>query len=256
MHPREGKFNHAAQFPIRTGVGGRQLPMGALVTNFPATGPMDHEDASTFLHEFGHLVHSLYSGNVRYGLQSMGDVQWDFIEAPSQLLEEWTWDYDTLKRFASNEKGEPIPEDLVRRMNAGRKFAQAGRWKGQVAYSAVSLNFYNRKPDFAISPLFDELVGRYSMYPTVPGAHQYASFGHLDGYSAIYYTYVWSKAIALDLFTRFEREGMRNPDVAMRYRRLVLERGGAKDANDLIRDFLGRERSMEAFRKYLRKDPP
>ena len=253
MHPREGKYNHAAQFPIRTGIKGRQLPMGALVTNFPATGPMDHEDVATFLHEFGHLVHSLYSGNVRYGLQSMGDVQWDFIEAPSQLLEEWVWDYDTLRRFAANDKGEPIPADLVRRMNAGRRFAQAGRMKGQLAYSAVSLNFYNRAPEFEIAPMFDAQVGRYSMYPTVPGAHQYAAFGHLDGYSAIYYTYVWSKAIALDLFTRFERDGLRNPEVAMRYRRLVLERGGEADANELIRDFLERERSMEALRAYLRK---
>jgi thimet oligopeptidase len=255
MHPREGKFNHAAQFPIRTGVGGRQLPVGALVTNFPASGPMDHEDVTTFLHEFGHLLHWLYSGNVRYGQQSMGKVQWDFIEAPSQLLEEWTWDYDTLKGFAANAKGEPIPADLVRRMNLGRHFGESGRWKGQLAYSAVSLNLYNRAPDFELGPMVDAQVARYSLYPNIPGAHQYASFGHLDGYSAIYYTYVWSKAIALDLFTRFQADGMRNPDVAMRYRRLVLERGGAADANDLIRDFLGREQRMDAFRAYLSRDP-
>jgi thimet oligopeptidase len=253
MHPREGKFNHAAQFPIRTGVAGRQLPVGALVANFPATGPLEHEDVSVFLHELGHLVHSLYSGHVRYGLQSMGDVQWDFIEAPSQLLEEWTWDYATLKTFAIDDAGQPIPEDLVRRMNAARRFAQAGKWKGQLAYAAVSLALHDRRPDFAIGPLVDQQIARYSMYPVVPGAHQYASFGHLDGYSAIYYTYAWSKAIALDLFTCFAGR-MHDRDVAMRYRRLVLEPGGSKDANALIHDFLGRERRMDAFRAWLRKD--
>ncbi|PZU59615.1 MAG: peptidase M3 [Sphingobium sp.] len=251
MHPREGKYNHAAQFPIRTGIEGRQIPVGALVTNFPATGPMDHDDVTTFLHEFGHLIHDLYSGHTQYGTQSMGNLQWDFIEAPSQLLEEWTWDYDTLKGFASNAKGEPIPEVLVRKMNAGRHFGEPGMWKGQLAYSAVSLNFYNRAPDFPLGPMYDEQIARYSMFQPIPGTHPYASFGHLDGYSAIYYTYVWSKAIALDLFTKFKAAGIRNPQVAMQYRKLVLDPGGSEDANRLIESFLGRPLSLEAFKQEL-----
>ena len=253
LSPRDGKFNHAAQFPIRTGVEGRQVPIGALVTNFPATGPMDHDDVNTFLHEFGHLIHDMYSGHTQYATQSMGNLQWDFIEAPSQLLEEWTWDYDTLKRFASNDKGEPIPQTLVAKMNAGRRFGEAGDWKGQLAYSAVSLNFYDRKPDFELSPMYDEQIARYSMYPPMPGTHSYDSFGHLNGYSAIYYTYVWSKAIALDLFTKFKADGMRNPDTAVRYRKLVLEPGGSEDANVLIQDFLGRPLSLDAFKDELAK---
>ncbi|WP_031239311.1 M3 family metallopeptidase [Asticcacaulis sp. AC466] len=251
MSPREGKYNHAAQFPIRTGIEGRQVPVGALVCNFPATGPMDHDDVTTFLHEFGHLIHALYSGHTRYGVQSMGNLQWDFIEAPSQLLEEWTWDYDTLKTFASNSKGEVIPEALVKKMNAGRRFGEAGQWKGQLAYAAVSLNFYNRKPDFDLSKMYDEQIARYSLFPPVPGTHSYAAFGHLDGYSAIYYTYVWSKAIALDLFTRFKADGIRNPATAVRYRKLVLEPGGSEDANALIQDFLGRPLSLDAFKDEL-----
>ncbi len=253
LSPREGKFNHAAQFPIRTGVEGRQIPIGALVTNFPATGPMDHEDVTTFLHEFGHLIHDMYSGHTQYALQSMGALQGDFIEAPSQLLEEWTWDYDTLKGFAANPKGEPIPQTLVKRMNDGRRFGEASMWKGQLAYSAVSLNFYNRAPDFDLSTQFNDQMARYSMYPAIPGTHQYDSFGHLNGYSAIYYTYVWSKAIALDLFTRFKTDGMRNPATAVRYRKLVLEPGGSQDANVLIQNFLGRPLSLEAFKEELQK---
>ena len=253
MHPREGKYNHAAQFPIRTGIEGRQVPVGALICNFPGTGPMDHDDVVTFLHEFGHLIHALYSGHTQYGVQSMGNLQWDFIEAPSQLLEEWTWDYDTLKTFASNDKGQPIPQELVAKMNAGRRFGEPGMWKRQLGLAAVSLNYYNRKPDFDLDSMYDQQTARYSQFPPMEGAHDYASFGHLDGYSSIYYTYVWSKAIALDLFTEFDKAGIRNPEVAARYRKLVLEPGGSQDANVLIQNFLGRPLSLDAFKNELQK---
>ncbi|MET0239155.1 MAG: M3 family metallopeptidase [Sphingobium sp.] len=251
MSPREGKFSHAAQFTVRTGIAGRQLPVGALVTNFPATGPMDHGDVDTFLHEFGHLIHFLYSGHVRWNNQSMNALQWDFIEAPSQMLEEWAWNYDTLKTFASNDKGEPIPADLVARMNRGRKFGESIGWKNQLGYAAISLNFYNRAPDFSLDAMTQEQLARYALFRQPPGSHMYASFGHLDGYSAIYYTYVWSKAIALDMFTRFKADGMRNKATAMDYRRKVLEPGGSMDANALIQSFLGRQTNMDAFRDDL-----
>ncbi|ESQ74146.1 M3 family metallopeptidase [Asticcacaulis sp. AC402] len=254
MSPRDGKFNHAAQFTVRTGVEGEQVPIGALLCNFPADGPMDHDDAVTFLHEFGHLIHHLYSGHNRYANQSMSNLQWDFIEAPSQLLEEWTWDYTTLKSFASNPAGEVIPETLVAKMNAGRHFGEPTMWKGQLAYAAVSLNFYNRKPDFDLSEKYNEQMARYSQFPAIAGTHPYASFGHLDGYSAIYYTYVWSKAIALDLFTQFEASGIRDQATALKYRKLVLEPGGSQDANVLIQNFLGRPLSLDAFKEELQEE--
>jgi thimet oligopeptidase len=197
------------------------------------------------------LIHFLYSGGTFFSGQSMGNLQWDFIEAPSQLLEEWVWDYDTLKTFASNEAGQPIPAALVAKMNAGRRFGEAVNWRGQLASSATSLNFHNRAPDFDLKQLADAQTRRYSLFPVVPEAHSYASFGHLNGYSAIYYTYAWSKAIALDLFSNFKAAGIRNPEVASRYRRQVLEQGGSKDANDLIQDFLGRPTSLEAFKAEL-----
>ena len=138
-------------------------------------------------------------------------------------------------------------------MNAGRRFGEATQWKGQLGYAAVSLNYYNRKPDFDLSPMYDEQIARYSQFPPTPGSHPYASFGHLDGYSAVYYTYVWSKAIALDLFTAFQKAGIRDPKVAERYRQLVLEPGGSQDANVLIQNFLGRPMSLEAFKAELQK---
>ena len=253
MHPREGKFNHAAQFPIRTGVAGRQVPVGALICNFPASGPMDHDDVTVFLHEFGHLLHALYSGHTQYGVQSMSNLQWDFIEAPSQMLEEWTWDYGALKTFAANARGEPIPEALVARMNTARRFGEPGMWKRQLALAAVSMNYYNRKPDFDLDAMYDAQTRRYSQFPPLEATHDYASFGHLDGYSAIYYTYIWSKAIALDLFTEFQKHGVRDPQVAARYRQTVLEPGGSQDANVLIETFLGRPLSLEAFKAALQK---
>lgn len=253
MHPREGKFNHAAMFPLRNGIEGRSLPIASLLCNFPATGPLDHEDAETFLHEFGHLLHWMFSGRQKWAQQNFAEMEWDFVEAPSQMLEEWVWDYDTLKRFAVNEKGEPIPEDLVRKMNAARRFGEPGMWKGQITYSAISLNYYNRDPaGIDLAGVWKEQYQRYGLYPYVEGSHQYAAFGHLDGYSAIYYTYIWSKAIALDLHTVFAVKGLRDADTARRYRREVLAPGGSKPAGDLIQTFVGRPMSVEALERRLK----
>jgi thimet oligopeptidase len=257
MHPRDGKYSHAAQFDIRTGIKDRRVTVAALVCNFPATGPMDHEDVETFLHEFGHLIHNLYSGRQSYALQSMNGLPRDFVEAPSQLLEEWVWDYDTLKTFATNEKGEPIPAGLVTKMNSARRFGEAMRWKTQLAYSAASLNYYSQPAEtIDLSNLWKQQISAYSTMPYVEGTHPYAAFGHLDGYSAVYYTYVWSKAIALDLFTRFKDGGIRNPDVAMRYRQMVLEPGGTANPNAYIENFLGRPLSTEAFKNSLTAPQP
>lgn len=253
MHPRKGKYSHAETAPVRLGLASGQIPFGGLICNFPATGPMEHGDVTTFLHEFGHLLHFLYSGRQQYVAQSMLNLQWDFIEAPSQLLEEWTWNDDTLKRFATNAKGEPIPATLVARMNAARHFGEASFWRRQLGLSNVSLGYHNQAPGFELEPMWRKLYDPYGSVPTPAGVHEYASMGHLNGYGAHYYTYVWSKAIALDLFTRFKAEGMRNPQVALAYRKDVLDPGGSEDANDLIAHFLGRPMSTAAFRQMLQK---
>ena len=252
LSPREGKFSHAAQFTLRNGLAGRQVPVAALLTNFPASGPMDHGDVTTFLHEFGHLLHTLYSGHQQFASQAMDALEWDFIEAPSQLLEEWTWDYDTLKTFASNEAGEPIPEALVERMNTARRFGEASSWKRQLGFSAVSLGYYGGLPDgYDLDEVYRTRYDRYATVPEDPNGHMWASFGHLNGYSAIYYTYVWSKVIAVDLATRFKAAGLRDPATALAYRQAVLEPGGSKPAAALIEDFLGRPSNAAAFREEL-----
>jgi thimet oligopeptidase len=258
LHPREGKYKHAAQFGIQSGVKGVQLPLAALVCNFPGgENPnelMEHDDVETFLHEFGHLLHDMFSGNHDRIAFSGVKTEWDFVEAPSQMLEEWVWDADTLASFARNEKGQVIPKKLVAKMRAGRDFGR-GLWtKHQLFYAATSLNLYNKNPaEIDVDKLTAKIQSTYSPFGYVEGTHFYASFGHLNGYSAIYYTYMWSLVIASDMFSEFEKEGLRNPEVAKRYRKAVLAPGGAKDAADLVADFLGRPFSFDAFAKNLEK---
>ncbi|HET6433677.1 M3 family metallopeptidase [Dyella sp.] len=253
MHSRAGKFQHAKTAAVRMGLSSGQIPLAGLVCNLAATGPIDHAGVRTFLHEFGHLLHVLYSGHQQYVSQSMMTLQWDFIEAPSQLLEEWIWDADTLRRFATNAKGEPIPVALVARMNAARHFGEASFWRRQLGLANVSLGFHDRPAGFALAPMWLQLYDPYGPVPTPEGAHAYAAFGALEDYGSFYYTYVWSKAIALDLFTRFRAEGMRSPQVALAYRKAVLDPGGSQPADALIEHFLGRPMSTAAFRQMLQK---
>ena len=257
MHPREGKYQHAAAFQIMPGVTGRQVPEAALVCNFPGgdgtPGLMGHGQVGTFFHEFGHLLHHILGGyNQRWVAQSGIETEWDFVEAPSQLLEEWTWDLAALQAFARNEAGETIPAELVAAMNAARNFGNGLNTQHQMYYAAVSLNFYNRDPaGLNTSELQADLMNRYSPFDYVEGTNLHCNFGHLDGYSAIYYTYMWSLVIAKDMFSRFEDAGLMDQEVARRYRRTILEPGGTKPAAQLVRDFLGRDYSFDAFAKWL-----
>ena len=258
MHPRDGKYKHAAQFGIQSGVKGVQLPIAALVCNFPGgENPnelMEHDDVETFLHEFGHLLHSMFSGEHERIAFSGVKTEWDFVEAPSQMLEEWVWDADTLASFARNEKGEVIPKALVEKMRNGRNFGRALWTKHQLFYAALSLNIYNKDPaTIDLDKIMEQIQSTYSPFGYVEGTHFYAAFGHLNGYSAIYYTYMWSLVIASDMFSEFEKNGLRNPEVAQRYRKAVLAPGGSKDAADLVTDFLGRPFSFDAFAKTLQK---
>ncbi len=258
MHPREGKYKHAAQFGIQSGIKEVQLPVAALVCNFPGgENPnelLEHSDVETFLHEFGHLLHTMFSGNHERVSFSGVRTEWDFVEAPSQMLEEWVWDADTLASFARNEKGEVIPKDLVDKMRDGRDFGR-GLWtKHQLFYAATSLNLYNKNPaEIDLDKITAQIQATYSPFGYVDGTHFYASFGHLNGYSAIYYTYMWSLVIASDMFSEFEKQGLRNQAVALKYRNSVLAPGGSKDAADLVSEFLGRPFSFDAFAKKLEK---
>lgn len=261
MHPRENKFNHAAQFALKTGVLGRQLPEGVLVCNFtdPAKSKdnialLSYDEVSTFFHEFGHLLHYIFAGSHRWVIQSGLTMEWDFVEAPSQLFEEWARDPDVLARFAHHfETGEAIPRELVEKMRASQKFGNGLFVRQQVLYSALALSYYLYNPkDIDTHEVMKQLQLRYSMFPHVEGTHFELNFGHLDDYSAVYYTYMWSLSISKDLLTLFQHSGMMNRDIAMKYRHAILERGGTEDAKTMIQNFLGRDYAFDAFASWLR----
>jgi thimet oligopeptidase len=257
LHPRDGKYKHAAQFNIATGIAGGALPEGALVCNFPAPGAepalMQHSDVVTFFHEFGHLMHHLLGGHTRWAGLSGVRTEWDFVEAPSQMLEEWCWDASVLQRFARHfQTNEPIPASLVERMKKANEFGKGMQVRQQMFYAATSLRFHDRDPaQLDTTKLAAELQERYTPFQHVEGTYFHESFGHLEGYSAIYYTYMWSLVIAKDLFGVFTREGLLSPAPALRYRRTILEQGGSKPAAQLVKDFLGREASFDAFAQWL-----
>ena len=253
MHPRQNKFSHAAMFPIRLGIKDRTVPVAALICNFPP-GLMEHGDVVTFLHEFGHLLHWTFAGQVGWAAQNFSEIENDVTEAPSQLLEEWVWDYDTLKRFATNEKGEPIPAALVEKMNAGRRFGEAFSALGDIGLAAVSLDYYVGDPAREdLTGAFKTTFRRYVPVEEAEGTHPQASFGHLSGYGAAYYTYGWSKALATDLLSQFRKAGLRDAATARKYRRMILAPGGSESMNVLAKNFLGRDWSVDAYRRELER---
>jgi thimet oligopeptidase len=249
LHPREGKFKHAAQFDITAGIAGSQVAEGALACNIP-TGLMEHSDVVTLFHEFGHLVHHILAGGQRFAALAGISTEWDFVEAPSQMLEEWAWDATVLRSFATNAAGEPIPEELVNRMRAADEFGNGIQVRVQTFYSAVSLGLHRDLPTDRTAEIA-ALQDRYSVFAYLPGTHFQANFGHLTGYSSAYYTYMWSLVIAKDLFSAFDPADIFSTAVATRYRDLILARGGGADAADLVRDFLGRDYAFDAFERWL-----
>ncbi len=258
MHPRPGKYKHFAQFTLAHGVAGVRLPEGVLVCNFPQPRPgapalLEHGEVRTFLHELGHLLHHVLGGQTRFAGHSGVATEWDFVEVPSQMLEEWVWDPGVLARFARHvETGQPVPAELVARMKAADEYGKGLQVGQQMFYAALSLELHRRPAEgLDTTALLAELQPRYTPFRHVEGTFFQESFGHLDGYSAIYYTYMWSLVIAKDLFGEFKRAGLLDQATARRYRKAVLEPGGSRPAAELVREFLGRPSGFEAYRAWL-----
>ena len=259
MHPRQGKFKHAGMFPLTRGTRNGVLPKAALVCNFPdprkngGIALLEHDDAVTFFHEFGHLLHHLFARDNEWVRFSGTATEWDFVEVPSQLYEEWAWDCSVLRRLTRHHvTGESIPEQIVRELRKARAFGRALWVRHQMFYAAVSLRCHGNNPEnLDTNRLVEEMQNRYSLFDFVGDTYFQASFGHLDEYSALYYTYMWSLVIEKDIFGEFKKHGILSTEVAQRYRSRVLAPGGSRDAMDLVRDFLGRDYSFEAFEHWL-----
>lgn len=258
MHPRPGKFTHAEMVPVRDGIRGKQLPEAALLCNFPAPtandpGLMEYGDVVTFFHEFGHLMHWILGGQQQWAGISGITMEADFVESPSQMLEEWMRSPQVLAAFAHSYKtDEPIPAELVARMNRASAFGRGGSTGDQVSYTAISYNLYKGDPK-NIDPdtVCSDAEQRYTLIKTTPDTHFWAAFGHLGGYSSAYYTYLWDKVIAEDFFGQFNPNDPLSGEAPMRYRRAVLEPGGSVSANDLVKNFLGRPQNMTAYQRWL-----
>jgi Zn-dependent oligopeptidase len=262
LFPREGKFGHAAAFDLVTGrqdPGGYVNPVTAIAANFTkptgdAPSLLKHDEVVTLFHEFGHVLHNSL-GHTRLGRFSGFNTEWDFVEAPSQIMEHWCWTPEVLRRFARHHRsGEPIPTDLVERLVAARNLHVALTMLRQVSFGLLDLEFHGPGADKDLDEI-NRRTTEVALFPFHEGTFYPAGFGHMFGYDAGYYGYLWSKVFGDDMFGRFEEEGVLSPAVGRRYRRAVLEPGGSRDAADLLRDFLGRDPNQDAFLRHIGISP-
>ena len=256
LFPREGKFSHAAAFPLVPSAteldGDEQRPVAAIVANFTkptADSPslLQHDEVVTLFHEFGHILHMVLA-RTRYARFSGANTEWDFVEAPSQIMENWCWLPEVLQRFARHhESGEPIPADLVEQLTEARNLNISLFTLRQMLLGRIDMDLHNTLEP--VDPM-QVLVERSALglLPHHEGTYHLASFAHLlGGYDAGYYGYLWSEVFGDDMFSRFADEGVLSADVGMAYRREVFEPNGTKDASELLVDFLGREPRNDAF---------
>ncbi len=261
MHPREGKDKWFSAHPLIPGVFERgetdQIPQAALICNFPGgregdPGLLQHSDVITYFHEFGHLMHALLGGRQRWAGISGIATEGDFVEVPSQMLEEFFRDPHLLALFAHHyETGEVIPAELVQRMNRAGAFGRADWVRTQLFYTTYSLMTHTADPaQLDLDALFQQLYARFLPYAWIDGNRMYASFTHLVGYSSNYYTYLYDKVIALDFYSQFSQHPLDDP-TSMKYRRTVLEPGGSMPGKEIVLRFLGRNQSTDAFTDWV-----
>ena len=212
---------------------------------------LQHSEVETLFHEFGHILHMSLT-QADFSRFSGANTEWDFVEAPSQIMEEWCWQPEVLETFARHyQTGEPIGEDLVRDLVRARHLNVALHTLRQISFGVFDMGLHG-PGDHSDLDLIHERAELVGLLPPHAGTFFPASFGHLlGGYDAGYYGYLWSKVYGLDMFSRFIEEGVTNPEVGSRYRREILERGGTLDGDQLLRNFLGREPSNEAFLRHI-----
>lgn len=238
---------------------GYQQPATAIVCNFnPPTAEkptlLRHREVETLYHEYGHLLHNaLTKANLM--TQSGTLVATDFVETPSQLFENWAWSYEVLKQFARHyQTGEVLPIDLHRKMLATRK-VNPSLWVAWGTYEDILdmtlHDQYDPEGSKTTTDVVRELQNKMYPFGYTEGTVPEASFTHLVGYDAGYYSYDWSLVYAQDFFSVFEKEGVLNPTTGMRYRRMILEKGDTEDPAKLVRDFLGRGSNQDAFLRWL-----
>ena len=266
LFPREGKFGHAAMFDVvvshEHGYKSEEYvaPFSSMVCNFPTPSKktpslLSIGEVETIFHEFGHLLHMTLS-RARLESQAGANVAWDFVETPSQIMENWVWDEKVLTKLSKHYvTGKRMPSDMIKRIISGKKFQNAYFYSRQLAQGKIDLDLHTGKVKDARTAwrkmnklYFDiDLPVKETLFP--------AGFGHLVGYDAGYYSYLWALVYACDAFEEFKRKGnrdvMTNTAVGMKWRKEVLEKGSSEDEMQLIKNFLGRDPSQKAFLKEI-----
>ncbi len=261
MHPRGGKDKWFSAAPVVTGVRGRYLPEAALICNFPGgddndPGLMQYSDVVTYFHEFGHLMHAILGGQTEWAGLSGFATEGDFIEVPSQMLEEFFRDEKLLQAFAKHyETGAVLPTKLIQDLKRASAFGRADWVRAQLYYTTLSLDLHDQDPaTIDLDETTKRLYQSLQPWTWIDGNRMYASFGHLTGYSSNYYTYAFDKVIALDFFAQFDPADLLGCEAGTKYRKTVLEQGGSKPGRQMVRDFLGRDEEFSAFSKWLNEE--
>ena len=252
LYPREGKFTHAAVFDISSGGSSRQeLPICSMVANFPnpntGDGLMTFDEVETLFHEFGHVLHNGI-GKSKYTRFVGANCEWDFVEAPSQIMEHWVWKVECMKRISTHiESGESLSEEICEKLNKSKNIGVSLLTLRQVSFGLADQHLHGE--NFKDSLLEIEHSAQKVTTITYPkDINHLAAFGHLlGGYDAAYYGYLWAEIIGDDLFSRFENEGVLSNSVGVDYKNKILKPGGTVPAENMVQDFLGRKWNDEAF---------
>ncbi|MGN6393554.1 MAG: M3 family metallopeptidase [Gemmatimonadales bacterium] len=259
LYPRPHKYQHFADFTVvptfQRADGSRQLPWTAIIGNWPRPAPghpslLTHDQVVVLFHEFGHAIASVLDQSP---YPTTSGYRLDFVEAPSQMLENWMWQPEILRRISRNvSTGKALPDSMIRTMLALKHLTDGNSWGNQTFYATYDMTLHTERRRGDLTALWDDLFPQFVPFKQPAGTIPEASFGHImGGYEAGYYGYLWAKVYAQDMFSRFEREGVLNPRTGRAYRDDVLAPSGTEDPEVLVRRFLGRPVSYAAFYREL-----
>ncbi len=264
LYPRENKYGHACMMSLISGYeipyrsSEYATPLAAMITNFPKPTKenpslLSMDEVDTFFHEFGHVMHGVLT-KARYASQAGTSVARDFVEAPSQMLEHWVWEKETCALLSGHYKdtSKKLPDELLESILKVKRYMIGCFTMRQLNFAILDFTIHTGKFNGDVNALYNRLM-QECFGIVMPDDHIFAAgFGHLMGYDAGYYGYLWSKIYAADMFTRFEKEGILNPETGKAYRQWILEKGSSEEEMDLLKGFLGREPNNEAFLKEIR----